>query len=115
LKLSESDDEVNENEIDEAKVNGTLSNKSAKSTPWHKAHSGPGKLPKGGSTVAGGKAKVVKLENTTKDMDEAKVDEVKKEVAELKAAVNVVVKESKDVVTTVKPKKKRNYSKPKNR
>jgi len=43
----------------------------------------------------------------------AKTAEVKKEVAEAKAAINTAIKESKDVVTVIKPKKKRNYSKPK--
>ena len=52
-------------------------------------------------------------QTTIDDQIIAKVAEVKKEVADVKAAVNNVVKESKDVVTTVKPKKKRNYSKSK--
>jgi hypothetical protein len=50
---------------------------------------------------------------TVDDKVITKISEVKKEVAEAKVAINEVIKESKDVVTTVKPKKKRNYYKPK--
>lgn len=54
------------------------------------------------------------LSQTTLDEKiEAKVAEVKKEVVEAKVAINTAIKESADVVKSVKPKKKRNYSKPK--
>ena len=49
-------------------------------------------------------------QTTVDEKIEAKVTKVKKEIAEVKTAVSVVVKESKDVATAIKPKKKRNYS-----
>jgi glucan-binding YG repeat protein len=52
-------------------------------------------------------------QTTVDEKIEAKVTKVKKEIAEVKTAVDIVVKESKDVATAIKPKKKRNYSKPK--
>jgi hypothetical protein len=66
-ELSESDDD-----LDEAKVNGTLSNKSAKKTPFEKAKAGSGLTKKG--ITAGGKAKVVKLESFRNGVDESIAD-----------------------------------------
>ena len=51
-------------------------------------------------------------ETTVDDKIIAKVNEVKKEVSEVKEAAEKAVEEAKDVIAVVKPKKKR-YYKPK--
>jgi len=48
-------------------------------------------------------------QTTINEQVEAKVAEVKKELTDVKIAANNVIKQSKDVVNTVKSKKRKNY------